>query len=130
VSEPSCLAAVRKSYDTVADAYAEQVPRPPDLDPLPRTLLGMFAETVRDTNLGPLADLGCGPGFVTAHLAGLGAPAFGVDLSPRMVELARRAHPHLTARTPRPLRRVPPHPRTRCRFVTLLARKLADVQAE
>lgn len=95
VSEPSYLAAVRESYDTVADAYAEQVPRPADLDPLDRALLGMFAETVREAGLGPLADLGCGPGFVTAHLAGLGAPVFGVDLSPRMVELARRAHPDL-----------------------------------
>lgn len=32
---------------------------------------------------------------MTAHLAGQGVPAYGVDLSPRMVELARRAHPHL-----------------------------------
>ena len=95
VSEPSYLAAVRESYDTVADAYAEQVPRPADLDPLARALLGMFAETVREAGLGPLADLGCGPGYVTAHLAALGTPVFGIDLSPRMVELARRAHPDL-----------------------------------
>lgn len=94
-SEPPYLAAVRESYDTVADVYAEQVPRPADLDPLPRALLGVFAETVRKSALGPAADLGCGPGFVTAHLAGLGVPVFGVDLSPRMVELARRSHPDL-----------------------------------
>ncbi|MBK3644259.1 methyltransferase domain-containing protein [Streptomyces sp. MBT33] len=101
MSEPSYLAAVRESYDTVADAYAEQVPRPADLDPPARALLGMFAETVREAGLGPLADLGCGPGYVTAHLAALGTPVFGIDLSPRMVELAC------------PLRRVPPHPRCR-----------------
>ncbi|MCL6668676.1 class I SAM-dependent methyltransferase [Streptomyces panaciradicis] len=71
MSEPSYLAAVRESYDTVADAYAEQVPRPADLDPLSRAVLGMFAETVREAGLGPLADLGCGPGHVTAHLAAL-----------------------------------------------------------
>ena len=43
----------------------------------------------------PVADLGCGPGYVTAHLGGLGLNAFGVDLSPTMIELAREAHPDL-----------------------------------
>ncbi|CAM5266052.1 Class I SAM-dependent methyltransferase OS=Streptomyces alboniger OX=132473 GN=CP975_15995 PE=4 SV=1 [Streptomyces alboniger] len=96
MSEASYLAAVRTSYDTVADAYAELVKPPAQLDPLSRALLAAFAETVRSTGLGPVADLGCGPGLVTAHLTELGVPAFGVDLSPRMVELARRAHPTLT----------------------------------
>ena len=32
---------------------------------------------------------------MTAHLTLLGLAAFGVDLSPRMVELAREAHPEL-----------------------------------
>ncbi|WP_405870976.1 class I SAM-dependent methyltransferase [Streptomyces sp. NBC_00005] len=95
MTEPSYLAAVRESYDTVAAAYAEQVKSPAELDPLSRAVLAAFAEIVREAELGPVGDLGCGPGFVTAHLAGLGVPAFGVDLSPRMVELARRAHPDL-----------------------------------
>lgn len=34
-------------------------------------------------------------GRVTAHLAGLGLSAFGVDLSPEMIGLARRACPDL-----------------------------------
>ncbi|MEU0074804.1 class I SAM-dependent methyltransferase [Streptomyces sp. NPDC006332] len=96
MTEASYLAAVRTSYDTVADAYTELVKRPADLDPLSRALLAAFAETVRSAGIGPVADLGCGPGLVTAHLAELGVPAFGVDVSPRMVELARRAHPTLT----------------------------------
>jgi hypothetical protein len=29
-----------------------------------------------------VADVGCGPGHVTAHLRGLGVDAFGIDLSP------------------------------------------------
>jgi len=40
-------------------------------------------------------DAGCGPGHVTAHLAGLGLDARGLDLSPAMVEQARRLHPTL-----------------------------------
>ncbi|WP_323178640.1 hypothetical protein [Streptomyces sp. NBC_01381] len=46
--EPPYLAAVRASYDTVAADYAEVVKDP--------------------------ADLGCGPGKVTAYLAGIWRP--------------------------------------------------------
>ena len=59
-------------------------------------MLAAFAETVRAAGLGPVADLGCGPGKITAYMAGLGVPVFGIDLSPRMIELARLAHPDLT----------------------------------
>ncbi|MFF8674666.1 class I SAM-dependent DNA methyltransferase [Streptomyces sp. NPDC015242] len=93
MTEPPHLAAIRESYDTVADAYARRVPAPAGLDPVSRAMLAAFAELVRP--LGPVADLGCGPGKVTAHLAALGVQVFGVDLSPRMVALARAAHPEL-----------------------------------
>jgi SAM-dependent methyltransferase len=95
MTEPSYLAAVRESYDTVAAAYTERVPDPRELDPLSRAMLGAFAELMQGDGQGPVADLGCGPGKVTAYLAGLGVPAFGVDVSPRMVEVAREAHPEL-----------------------------------
>jgi SAM-dependent methyltransferase len=95
VNEPAHLAAVRASYDTVAAAYLATVPAPADLDPLSRAVLDAFAETVRAAGLGPLADLGCGPGLLTAYLAGAGLPVLGVDLSPRMVALARGAFPEL-----------------------------------
>ncbi|MEV8453797.1 methyltransferase domain-containing protein [Streptomyces sp. NPDC052095] len=91
----SYLAAVRESYDTVASAYVERVKSPAELDPLSRGMLDVFAETVRADGLGPVADLGCGPGKVTAHLAARGAPMLGVDLSPAMVGLARAAFPEL-----------------------------------
>ncbi|MCH5676554.1 class I SAM-dependent methyltransferase [Streptomyces gilvus] len=95
MTEPSFLAAVRESYDTVAVDYVERVPLPTELDPLSRAMLAGFAELVRTADLGPVADLGCGPGRVTAHLADLGVSAFGVDLSPKMIELARLACPNL-----------------------------------
>jgi ubiquinone/menaquinone biosynthesis C-methylase UbiE len=50
---------------------------------------------VRAAGGGAVADIGCGPGHVTAYLHTLGLDAFGVDLSPGMVELARREHPGL-----------------------------------
>ncbi|MEU0601565.1 class I SAM-dependent methyltransferase [Streptomyces sp. NPDC006393] len=95
MTETAYLAAVRESYDTVAAAYAERVPEPAALDPLSRGMLAVFAESVRSAGTGPVADVGCGPGKVTAHLAASGVDAFGVDLSSRMLSLARRAHPHL-----------------------------------
>src|SRR5919205_357610 len=72
MQQPVDLDAVRASYDRAADTYVE--------------LAGP---------LGPVLDVGCGPGTVTAHLAGLGLDVRGVDLSPRMIEHARRLHPAL-----------------------------------
>ncbi|MEI7030938.1 class I SAM-dependent methyltransferase [Streptomyces pratensis] len=95
MTDPAYLTAVRESYDTVAAAYADTVKPPAELDPLSRATLAAFADAVRSAGLGPVADLGCGPGKVTAHLADLGLSAFGVDVSPRMIELARQAYPGL-----------------------------------
>lgn len=95
MTEPSHLAAVRESYDTVAASYFERVISPAELDPLSRAMLAAFAELVRASGPGQVADLGCGPGRVTAYLNGLGLSAFGVDLSPKMIGLARRVHPEL-----------------------------------
>ncbi|MFC5827382.1 class I SAM-dependent methyltransferase [Nonomuraea insulae] len=63
--------------------------------PYLRATLALFAELVRTAGGGPVADVGCGPGHVTAYLQGLGLDAFGVDLSPTMIEVARRDHPLL-----------------------------------
>ncbi|MFF7046280.1 class I SAM-dependent methyltransferase [Streptomyces massasporeus] len=93
MTEPSHLAAIRESYDTVAADYTRLVKEPAELDPVSRAMLAAFAELAAP--LGPVADLGCGPGKVTAHLAALGVPVCGVDVSPRMIELARTAYPEL-----------------------------------
>lgn len=45
---------------------------------------------------GPVLDAGCGPGVVTAALHDLGIDAFGIDLSPRMIAIARRDHPQVS----------------------------------
>ena len=58
-------------------------------------MLTAFAQLVRDGGGGPVADIGCGPGRMTAHLHALGVQAFGVDLSPAMVAVARRTYPQL-----------------------------------
>ena len=76
--------ATRQSYDELAVDYARLLGDELAGKPLDRALLAALAELAVD---GPLADVGCGPGHVTAHLAALGATTFGMDLSPRMCSL-------------------------------------------
>ena len=85
----------RTSYDAFAPAYTDFVRHELDEFPLGRALLGHFAELVRSGGGGPVVEVGCGPGRMAAHLAGLGLDVFGIDLSPAMVEIARREHPAL-----------------------------------
>lgn len=94
MTEPAFLTSTRAAYDVVA-AHADQFDGDLASRPLDRAMLAAFAELVRTTNAGPVADVGCGTGQVTAHLHALGLDVFGVDLSPGMVEVARRAHPGL-----------------------------------
>ncbi|WP_034087010.1 class I SAM-dependent DNA methyltransferase [Streptacidiphilus albus] len=89
------LADTRTSYDTVAASYADTMREALVGTPYLRAALALFADAVRDAGGGPVADVGCGPGHVTAHLADLGVDAFGIDLSPGMVEVARGDHPGL-----------------------------------
>ncbi|TKA08294.1 class I SAM-dependent DNA methyltransferase [Actinacidiphila oryziradicis] len=95
MTEPAYLHATRAAYDTVAADYAELLLTELAAKPLDRAMLAAFAELVQPAGLGPVADLGCGPGRVTAHLHSLGLTAFGIDLSPEMVAVARRTYPDL-----------------------------------
>ncbi len=85
------LAETRTSYDTVAHNYAEFVRGSLDGLPVLRSVLVMFAELVRGS--GPVLDVGCGPGQVTAILHDHGLDMIGIDLSPNMIEIARRDYP-------------------------------------
>ena len=81
---------VRTSYDAVAAAYA---------DHLVDELRGLPFETwlldrvVAHAAGQPVVEVGSGPGHVTAYLAEGGADATGIDLSPAMVDEARRRFP-------------------------------------
>lgn len=93
---PDFLDSTRSAYDAMAEEYAARFPDDGlDDRPVDRAMVVAFAELVRAAGPAPVADVGCGPGHVTARLHALGVPVFGVDLSPRMVALARRTHPGL-----------------------------------
>jgi len=85
------LDATRATYDTVAEDYARLVTGLDAEGPLDRAMLADFADRVD----GPVADVGCGAGRMTAYLDGLGLDVVGIDLSPGMVAVARRSYPSL-----------------------------------
>ncbi|WBC14683.1 class I SAM-dependent methyltransferase [Micromonospora sp. WMMA1998] len=92
MTEPHWLTETRAAYDTVAEDYARLLPDVVE-PPLDRAVLAAFAETVGPDR--PVLEVGCGTGRVTAHLRRLGLDVTGVDLSPGMVAVARRAYPEL-----------------------------------
>jgi SAM-dependent methyltransferase len=93
--EPTWLTETRASYDRVADDYARLLEGELATKPVDRAVLALFADLVRAAGDKPVADVGCGPGRITAHLASLGVSVSGIDLSPAMVAVARRSHPSL-----------------------------------
>jgi SAM-dependent methyltransferase len=83
------------AYDAAAVRYADFVRCELDHLPMDRAVLAAFAESVQAAGGGPVAELGCGPGRITARLRDLGLDAFGVDVSSAMIDVARAEHPGL-----------------------------------
>ena len=84
------------SYDLVADEYVRRIFEELQHKSLDRQLLDRFAASVRD--VGPACDMGCGPGHVARYLHERGVDICGVDLSPAMLERARRLTPDVEFR--------------------------------
>ncbi|WP_055700743.1 MULTISPECIES: class I SAM-dependent DNA methyltransferase [Streptomyces] len=89
------LAETADAYDAIATVYAGLARDDLNGPTLDRAMIGAFADHVRADGAGTVAELGCGPGPVTALLRDLGLDVFGVDLSPAMVGLARETYPDL-----------------------------------
>jgi SAM-dependent methyltransferase len=92
MTDAAHLETTRASYDTVAADYDRLLRDALEESPFDRAMLGVFAERVLAGGGGPVGDLGCGTGRVTAYLHKLGLDAFGVDLSPGMVAVARQVY--------------------------------------
>jgi ubiquinone/menaquinone biosynthesis C-methylase UbiE len=82
---------VRESYDRLAAEYARRIFDELQHKPLDRELLDRFAAEARGR--GEICDMGCGPGHIARYLRDTGATVFGLDLSPGMLEQARRLNP-------------------------------------
>ncbi len=91
------VTATRVFYDAIAEDYFDRFRTGLAAQPLERAVLAAYAEFVRGSGggSGQVADLGCGPGWVTGFLDSLGLSVFGLDLSESMLAVARREHPGL-----------------------------------
>ncbi|MDX3747869.1 class I SAM-dependent methyltransferase [Streptomyces sp. AK08-02] len=109
------VAATRVFYDAIAEDYFDRFRSGLADQPLERAVLTAYAEFVRGSagpgsagrgsagrgsgglasggGSGQVADLGCGPGWVTGFLDSLGLSVFGLDVSASMLAVARREHP-------------------------------------
>jgi SAM-dependent methyltransferase len=87
------LLSTQNSYDQVASDYAEKFKDEMDDKPFDRDCLDRLSREVGD--IGPICDMGCGPGQIARYLHRQGVPTLGVDLSPQMVAEARRLNPDI-----------------------------------
>ena len=81
------------SYDRVATEYADRFKDEMDGKPFDRDCLDRLAREVGE--LGPICDLGCGPGQIARYLHRQGIETLGVDLSSNMVAEAQRLNPEI-----------------------------------
>lgn len=94
MNDPTNL--IRESYDRLAEEYARRISDELQHKPLDRQLLDRFAKQTKGQ--GEVCDMGCGPGHVARYLRDAGASVFGLDLSPGMVEQARKLNPDIPFR--------------------------------
>lgn len=82
-------------YDALAETYEKTFPDG-YASALERRAVALLADEIAASGLtGPVVDVGCGTGHVTADLAAKGLDVVGIDPSRGMLEVARRSHPDL-----------------------------------
>ena len=89
--DPQKLSDYQSSYDRIAEEYATRIAGELEHKPLDRMLLDEFAARLKGA--GRVCDVGCGPGHVARYLHDRGVDVLGIDLSPGMLEQARRLNP-------------------------------------
>jgi len=84
---------VEALYDRVAKEYTETFSGEHEKKPKDQKILHRFAGEIG--NRRPVWDFGCGPGQTTKYLYDLGIEISGLDLSGKLLEQARAAHPEI-----------------------------------
>jgi SAM-dependent methyltransferase len=93
VRDDGWVTAARDSYDRIATRYDDLTRGALDRLPFERAMLDLFTQRVRTSGGGLVVDAGCGPGWITGHLARLGVDMCGLDVSPALVDIARANEP-------------------------------------
>ncbi|MEU4624927.1 class I SAM-dependent methyltransferase [Actinoplanes sp. NPDC023801] len=83
---------LRHAHDVLSEWYAKNLTGVLESMPVERAMLDLFAEMTSAAGT-DVADVGCGTGRLLPYLAGRGLKPRGVDLSPGMIEVARRENP-------------------------------------
>lgn len=99
MSDGDHVATARAVYDRAAARYVQFVGTEISSateGPIDRSLLVAFVELIKRQSVVRVADVGCGPGRVTAFMAERGLDVVGVDVSQAMLSVAQTAHPHIT----------------------------------
>ncbi|MBX7218434.1 MAG: class I SAM-dependent methyltransferase [Blastocatellia bacterium] len=88
---------IQAGYDLVAEEYVAHIFNELEGKPLDREWLTRLAAQWKGQ--GTICDLGCGPGHIARFLHQQGAQVVGIDLSPGMIEQARRLTPEVEFHT-------------------------------
>ena len=85
--------AVRHAYERIVDGYAGRFGDDLERSPLDRAVLDDAVDMLPPSAL--VLDLGCGPGQVASYVIARGCQAVGIDLTHRMLDVARQGDPDL-----------------------------------
>ncbi|MEV0898499.1 class I SAM-dependent methyltransferase [Actinoplanes sp. NPDC049802] len=86
---------LRDAHDVLSEWYAKNLVGVLESMPIERAMLDLFAEMTSAVGA-QIADVGCGTGRLLPYLASRGLSPRGVDLSPKMIEVAQRENPDFT----------------------------------
>jgi 2-polyprenyl-3-methyl-5-hydroxy-6-metoxy-1,4-benzoquinol methylase len=83
----------RNTYDEFASQYADMMAAQEQGGVSPDSNISRFLDVVGDVSGLAVLDAGCGEGYLSRILAKRGVNVTGVDISPRLVEMARAKDP-------------------------------------
>jgi len=83
----------RKSFNLAAEKYFELFKDEMKQKEYDRVLLDKFANDFDSKSV--ICDVGCGPGHITRYLFDKGLNVFGIDISERCIQIARRENPKM-----------------------------------
>jgi ubiquinone/menaquinone biosynthesis C-methylase UbiE len=88
---------IKNAYDMAAQEYANQCFYELYKKPLDKKLYDLFFERV--VNKGITLEIGCGPGEISNYLKMKGLDIIGIDISEKMIEIAKRLNTFIDFRT-------------------------------
>jgi len=83
----------RRSFNLAAERYSELFKDEMKQKEYDRLLLNRFAGNFDSESV--ICDMGCGPGHITRYLFDKGLNVFGIDISEKCIEIARRKNPKM-----------------------------------